>query len=82
MNEQQILNTIATKRVLANNGLIAYQQLLGLLARAERSVKRNEFQQPITQAELDYLVAQYTPLYTAALANIKTSTAALGITIP
>lgn len=78
MNPSNIIPTIDSLSVLAQNVTKAGKQLEFLLKRARQSAVRNEFQLPLTQADVNQLVSVYLPLYNEARRQIEIAADALG----
>lgn len=79
MNPQTLVATVATIRTAVWAGKRAWQSLDQLLARVERNIDRSDpVSLPLTQAEVDNIVAVYTPLYNAALTAIEQAGDTLG----
>jgi len=77
MNPSNIIPTIEGLEVLARNVTSSGKRLEFLLKRAKQSAIRNEFQFPLTQAEVNQLVTVYLPLYNEARRQIEIAADAL-----
>lgn len=77
MNPSNIIPTIDSLSVLAQNVTKAGKQLEFLLKRARQAATRSSFQLPLDQDDVNHLVTVYLPLYNEARRQIEIAADAL-----
>lgn len=79
MTPEQLIDLVAVVRPIVNSGKAAWLALDEFLKKLETRIDQGEpMNVPLTQAQVDAILAHYVPIYNSMVTNIEAAGDALG----